>query len=45
MKSISSLNKEEKKVLLLSSLGGMLELYDFAIYGAFATYFAKQFFS
>lgn len=44
MKNMNSLNKEEKKVLLLSSLGGMLELYDFAIYGAFATYFAKQFF-
>ncbi|MDD3266637.1 MAG: MFS transporter [Burkholderiales bacterium] len=44
MSNVTALNKEEKRVLLLSSLGGMLELYDFAIYGAFATYFAKQFF-
>ncbi len=38
------LQKDERKVLWLSSLGGMLELYDFAIYGTFAIYFAKQFF-
>lgn len=44
MRKANSLNKEEKRVLWLSALGGMLELYDFAIYGAFAVYFSSQFF-
>lgn len=35
---------QEKKVLMLSSLGGMLEFYDFIIYGIFSVYFAHQFF-
>lgn len=35
---------QEKKVLILSSLGGMLEFYDFIIYGIFSVYFAHQFF-
>ena len=34
----------EKKILFLSSLGGMLEFYDFVIYGIFSAYFASQFF-
>src|SRR3990167_3168691 len=34
----------EKKVLTLASLGGMLEFYDFVIYGIFSVYFANQFF-
>lgn len=34
----------EKKILFLSSLGGMLEFYDFVIYGIFSAYFANQFF-
>ncbi len=38
------LNNEQKKVVLLSSLGGMLEFYDFTIYGLFSVYFAHQFF-
>lgn len=38
------LNKEEQKVTMLASLGGMLEFYDFTIYGLFAVYFAHQFF-
>lgn len=38
------MNKEERKIIGLSSLGGMLELYDFAIYGTFSIYFAHQFF-
>src|SRR3989337_1249916 len=38
------LNKNEKKVVVLSSLGGMFELYDFTIYGLFSVYFAGQFF-
>lgn len=34
----------EKKILFLASLGGMLEFYDFVIYGIFSAYFANQFF-
>ena len=34
----------EKKTLLLASIGGMLEFYDFIIYGIFALYFAQLFF-
>lgn len=36
--------KLERKILILSSLGGMLEFYDFIIYGVFSAYFASQFF-
>ena len=32
------------RVVLLASLGGSLEYYDFIIYGIFAQYIAKQFF-
>lgn len=39
-----SLNSEQKRIVLLSSMGGMLEFYDFTIYGLFAVYFAHQFF-
>lgn len=35
---------EEKKILTLASLGGMLEFYDFVIYGIFSVYFAGMFF-
>lgn len=35
---------ESVKIIGLSFIGGMLELYDFAIYGIFAVYFAPQFF-
>lgn len=38
------LTKEEKKTITLASLGGMLENYDFVIYGIFSVYFANQFF-
>ena len=38
------LNKEQKRIIFLSSIGGMLEFYDFTIYGFFAAYFAAQFF-
>jgi MFS family permease len=41
---MSFLNKEQKRVVVLASLGGMLEFYDFTIYGLFAAYFAEQFF-
>ncbi|TXI99021.1 MAG: MFS transporter [Neisseriales bacterium] len=40
----NKLNSEQKKVIMLSSMGGMLEFYDFTIYGLFAVYFAGQFF-
>jgi MFS family permease len=39
-----ALNSEQQKVIFLAGLGGMLEFYDFTIYGLFATYFASQFF-
>jgi len=38
------LNKEQKRIVLLSAMGGMLEFYDFTIYGLFSIYFAGQFF-
>jgi MFS family permease len=39
-----NLNKEQKQIITLSSIGGMLEFYDFTIYGLFAVYFTNQFF-
>jgi MFS family permease len=44
MSQNNKLNSEQKKVIMLSSMGGMLEFYDFTIYGLFAVYFAGQFF-
>src|SRR6185437_9004320 len=38
------LNKEQKQIITLSSIGGMLEFYDFTIYSLFAVYFTNQFF-
>ncbi len=38
------LSPSEKKIVGLASLGGMLEFYDFIIYGIFSVYFAPQFF-
>lgn len=38
------LDKEQKRIIRLASVGGMLEFYDFTIYGLFAVYFAGQFF-
>lgn len=38
------MNQEERRIVGLSALGGMLELYDFAIYGTFAIYFSHKFF-
>ncbi len=40
----TTLNREEKKIVSLAALGGMLEFYDFIIYGIFSVYFAHQFF-
>lgn len=39
-----NLTTAERKLITLSSLGGMLEFYDFTVYGLFSIYFAKQFF-
>lgn len=38
------LNTVEKKIVRLAAVGGMLEFYDFIIYGIFSVYFAQQFF-
>ena len=38
------LNKEQSKIVMLSSMGGMLEFYDFTIYGLFSVYFANDYF-
>ena len=38
------LNAQERKIIELSALGGMLEFYDFIIYGMFSVDFAHQFF-
>lgn len=40
----SSFTKQERKIVTLAALGGMLEFYDFIIYGIFSLYFAHQFF-
>lgn len=44
MASTFKLNKQERKIVGLAALGGMLEFYDFIIYGIFSVYFANQFF-
>jgi MFS family permease len=44
MASQFTLNHQERKIVGLSALGGMLEFYDFIIYGIFSVYFAHQFF-
>ncbi len=38
------LTKTQQKLLVLSSLGGVLEFYDFIIYALLASYIAKEFF-
>ena len=40
-----SISKEEKKVLIASSLGTVFEWYDFFLYGSLAAVIAKQFFA
>lgn len=40
----SAINTEQRRVIYLSALGGLLEFYDFTIYGLFAVYFSSQFF-
>lgn len=39
------MSKEQKKVILASSLGTVFEWYDFYLYGSLAAIIAKQFFS
>lgn len=39
-----NINPIQKKVIYLASAGGMLEFYDFAIYGLFTMYFSTQYF-
>lgn len=39
-----NLDPIQKKIIYLASVGGMLEFYDFAIYGLFTTYFSIQYF-
>lgn len=40
----SSLNPEERRVILASSLGTVFEWYDFYLYGSLAVFFGKLFF-
>jgi MFS family permease len=42
--STHSFSRQQKKIITLAALGGMLEFYDFIIYGVFSIYFAHQFF-
>jgi hypothetical protein len=39
------MTREEKKVILASSLGTVFEWYDFYLYGSLATIIGAQFFS
>lgn len=43
-KRLSMFTKEQKKLLFLSSVGGILEFYDFVIYALLATSIAANFF-
>ena len=38
------MHKDQRKLLILSSLGGVLEFYDFIIFALFAAYIANAFF-
>lgn len=38
------ITRAQKKLLFLSSLGGVLEFYDFVIYALFSTYISQTFF-
>ncbi|WP_298626409.1 MFS transporter [uncultured Legionella sp.] len=38
------MQKDQKKLLILSSLGGVLEFYDFIIFALFASYISNAFF-
>ena len=45
MQQTSKMTKEQKKILLASSLGTVFEWYDFFLYGSLAPLIAKQFFA
>ncbi|OGV48612.1 MAG: MFS transporter [Legionellales bacterium RIFCSPHIGHO2_12_FULL_42_9] len=45
MQKVNSFTREQKKILILSSLGGVLEYYDFIIYIFFAHIIEKLFFA
>src|SRR3990167_3802213 len=45
MQKVNMFTREQKKVLILSSLGGVLEYYDFIIYIFFAHIIEKLFFA
>ena len=45
MKQATKMTKEQKKILLASSLGTVFEWYDFFLYGSLAAVIAKQFFA
>ena len=38
------MKREQSKLLILSSLGGILEFYDFIIFALFASYISNAFF-
>ena len=40
----AGLTRSQWKMILIASLGGSLEFYDFIVYGFFAQYIAAQFF-
>ncbi|MDB5608102.1 MAG: permease of the major facilitator superfamily [Bradyrhizobium sp.] len=42
--SARPLLREQWRTVILASVGGSLEFYDFVIYGIFAQYISKQFF-
>ncbi|OGT29951.1 MAG: hypothetical protein A3E87_09445 [Gammaproteobacteria bacterium RIFCSPHIGHO2_12_FULL_35_23] len=45
MKELALANIKQKKIIVLTTcIGSLLEMYDFVIYGFFATIIAKQFF-
>ncbi|MCX8515869.1 MAG: MFS transporter [Alphaproteobacteria bacterium] len=45
MPRYAALSREEKKIIIASSVGTLFEWYDFFLYGSLAAIIAKQFFS
>ena len=45
MQTVTPFTPEQKKVLILSSLGGVLEFYDFIIYIFLTPFLEKIFFA
>ena len=44
MQTAATLSRSDWRVILLASLGGALEFYDFVIYSQFAQYIGRNFF-